>query len=277
MSSEQAEVERLLRLLRSTDPATRDDFACSALSDLVASEEADVIVIRQIAGRCTQALRGPLLADDSSVLDRSYSCVVLNAVLEADLSRQFLSAVEWTSITEAILSWWSAETDNRGHDSSLGWVHCIAHGADTILLASQSQHSDPQFRSGCLERISRKLISTTRVFEGYEDLRCALAFSAAVFGGRTDDALVRAAEILHSVSSPRPGTPEWMAKVNVTNFLTRLYALWSVGISRYPPDFQRSVFRPPGLADKENLAWLTELLKQFDDFRILMRLESRQK
>lgn len=268
---DRAEADRLLGLLRSTDPDVRDDVACTALCDLVSDPETDSRLVRRVVGRCAQALSGARAADDASILERSYACVVLNAVLAADLTRPFLSAGQWEAITDVIADWWRAEPDERGYDQELGWVHCLAHGADTILLASQSPHGDAPFRSECLVMIGEKLVSTTHVFDGYEDLRCALAFSAAVYGGCADNALARVSDLLRPASSPAPGTTPWAAQVNVTGFLSRLQALWTVGIAPCPPGFDGSVFRPPGVADAESLGWLAELLRQCDDFQVLAR------
>jgi hypothetical protein len=260
---ELAETDLLLGLLRSADPAMRDDFAYTALADLVASKATEPGVVSHIVDACREALSVPL--------GRSYSCLVLNAVLEADLSQPMLSAGQWEAITGAIVRWWQAEPDERGYDPALGWVHCLAHGADTLLLACQSRHADPAFRADCLTIISRKLASTTRIFEGYEDVRCALAFSAAVFGGCGDDALALVSDVVRPVLSAAPGTPRWAAKVNLTSFLERLHLLWTVGISPYPAGFDHSVFAAPGVADGASLAWLTELLERSDDFGVLVK------
>ena len=43
----------------------------------------------------------------------------------------------------AFTSWYPAETDLRGYDQKLGWLHAVAHGADLLGAFGRCPQVDP--------------------------------------------------------------------------------------------------------------------------------------
>lgn len=60
--------------------------------------------------------------------------------------------------------WYAAETDLRGNDPELGWLHAVAHGADLLGTLGLRPEVDPV---GMLDLASRRLIAQTDT--GWQD------------------------------------------------------------------------------------------------------------
>jgi hypothetical protein len=122
--------------LRSPDPGVRDDGAYNALASRVAAGQAD---------KHLMALgdAGAALLADPAIQARTFGALVLALVVDrvnilssgiparggaVDDVRP-IHVVSWLA---AFLTWYSGEQDLRGHDQALGWLHAVAHGADTL-------------------------------------------------------------------------------------------------------------------------------------------------
>jgi hypothetical protein len=109
-------VAELSELLRSPDPATRDEVAYVALARLIPLLEPPL-----------RRRLGDLMAarfDDREVQARTFAPLILNCLLKAG---EFDAA--WLTAFEA---WYALEQDLRGYDAELGWLHAVAHGADLL-------------------------------------------------------------------------------------------------------------------------------------------------
>jgi hypothetical protein len=123
--------------LRSPDPAVRDDGAYNALANRVAAGQAD-------GHLAALGDAGASLLADREVQARSFGALLLALVVErhnsltsgipddgggaADDVRP-IDIVRWLA---DFLTWYAGEQDLRGHDQTLGWLHAVAHGADTL-------------------------------------------------------------------------------------------------------------------------------------------------
>jgi hypothetical protein len=153
-------VAELSEMLRSPDPATRDDVAYVALSRLIPHLEPP---LRRRLGDTMAARLG-----DPEVQVRTFAPLILDRVVEAG---EF--DVAWLAAFEA---WYASETDLRGYDQELGWLHAVAHGAD--LLGT--------FGFGCTQvqpermlklAVERLLAKTGYVLRDQEDDRLAYAMA----------------------------------------------------------------------------------------------------
>jgi hypothetical protein len=73
----------------------------------------------------------------------------------------------------AFADWYPAETDLRGHDPELGWLHAVAHGAD--LLGAFGRHRDVDPAPLLSLATARLLAPTGYVFAQQEDDRLGYA------------------------------------------------------------------------------------------------------
>lgn len=72
---------------------------------------------------------------------------------------------------EAFARWYPAETDLRGHDDKLGWLHAVAHGAD--LLGTLGRHPEVDPVAMLDLAAARILAPTAHVYAEREDDRLA--------------------------------------------------------------------------------------------------------
>ena len=66
------------------------------------------------------------------MLSRSFSALVLAELMRSDAASPFMSTTEREQLLKAAASALETETDFRGLDEQLGWVHPVAHTADLL-------------------------------------------------------------------------------------------------------------------------------------------------
>jgi Protein of unknown function (DUF2785) len=126
----------LVNDLRSPDPAVRDSGAYTALAERIRSGRADdhLAVLGNTgaamlgAGEIQSRTFGSLLV--ALVVDRVNELSSGGAELSGSTEAvRALDVVRWLA---AFVTWYPAEGDLRGYDEMLGWLHAVAHGADTL-------------------------------------------------------------------------------------------------------------------------------------------------
>jgi len=120
------DLRALVDQLRSPDPAVRDEQAYSALAKRVASgrEDAQLVAVGDAAAA--------LLSDDA-IQARTFGALLLASVVNrANTGVEGPRPVHVVSWLAAFAEWYGTETDLRGHDRGLGWLHAVAHGADVL-------------------------------------------------------------------------------------------------------------------------------------------------
>ncbi|MFE0512986.1 DUF2785 domain-containing protein [Streptomyces sp. NPDC058964] len=214
-----AALDTLVADLRSPDPAVRDDGAC-----LAAARWIPVLDATERYGLGDSVARH---FSDTAVQARAFAPLVLARIVEAGEWRE-----EWW---RAFSGWYPAETDLRGHDPGLGWVHAAAHGAD--LLAALAEHPGQQ-PSPLIEcAVARLLAPTDHLFDAQEDDRIAYALARILC--RPDLTEAQSVQWLTPVSeafrtgAPGP-VPAWAS--NTMRTLRMLYVLTDRGVGRRNTD-----------------------------------------
>ncbi|HEV2373261.1 MAG TPA: DUF2785 domain-containing protein [Streptosporangiaceae bacterium] len=152
-------VAELAGALRSPDPVLRDKQAYTVLARWVPQLRSDQRrrLGDDMAARFT----------DPEVQARTFAPLILACIVEQG---EFQPA--WLS---AFTDWYPSETDLRGHDPVLGWLHAVAHGADLLGAFGRSPHVDPV---PLLDTAAARLLARTGyVFAHQEDDRLAYAIA----------------------------------------------------------------------------------------------------
>jgi len=68
-----------------------------------------------------------------SVFMRSFSALLVAALISADTTSNFLTKQEFEATMSKCIEYIETEMDTRGHVEGKGWAHAIAHGADMLL------------------------------------------------------------------------------------------------------------------------------------------------
>jgi len=95
--------------------------------------------MRAAIDRCSANLElGLGQSGDDSVLLRSFSALVLDALAARDIERAFLGEAERHALVLAALAYLEGERDLRGYDPERGWIHAAAHTADLLRRLSRN-------------------------------------------------------------------------------------------------------------------------------------------
>lgn len=209
------------------DPDWRDDIATTGLSTWIGNGALRPDDVRPLMRQWTANLRiGIGETDTNSVLLRSYSALMLAAVVARDNAEPFLTAAESAEIRDAALTYLDAERDVRGFDERLGWIHSAAHTADLLRALARSRHLPVDGQARILDAVGRKLAQAPVVFGFGEDERFARAVSMLLV--RDDFALTSFLDWLKRVSAPPAGPPTLAglrAGQNTRNMLAKLGVL----------------------------------------------------
>jgi hypothetical protein len=119
----------ITRCLASPDPALRDGVAFEALATLMRD--------RQLSVETMQTLRADLEVRLESVdpagFEAPFAALVLAEVVRADRIQPFMTDEDLDRIARLANRYVAGIADYRGFDSSEGWRHGVAHGADLLM------------------------------------------------------------------------------------------------------------------------------------------------
>ncbi|MCX5113235.1 DUF2785 domain-containing protein [Streptomyces sp. NBC_00378] len=147
----------LTEVLRHPDPDIRDGAPCVVLRTWIQ---------RDVIDKPLRAQLGTVMADrfdDPEIQARTFAPLVLDMIVgRGDFDPAWLAAFR---------RWFPAETDLRGYDPELGWLHAVAHGAD--LLGAFGLHPDVDPKEMLALAAERLVVPTDELFAQQEDDRLA--------------------------------------------------------------------------------------------------------
>lgn len=149
-----AAVGELVGMLADPDPVVRDEQAYPVLSTWIDRGVVDdrlAVLGDQMAARL----------DHPQVEARTFAPLILAAAVARDSQAGLLDAATVRRWRDAFCAWWPAETDIRGWDERLGWVHAVAHGADLAGELGDSPRLSAAERAGLLEVVAERVVATT--------------------------------------------------------------------------------------------------------------------
>jgi len=125
-----------------------------------------------------------------ATLRRSFSALILAEVMRSDAQQPFMSDTERQGLLDAAAAALAAETDFRGLDPDLGWVHPVAHMADLLWRFALHPATTPEQAGAVLEAVHSKIAPATVFYRYNEADRLARAVTTAVRRGLVDSATV---------------------------------------------------------------------------------------
>lgn len=161
-------VDDLWVWLGSADPRERDEVAYSVLATWIERGLLDDR-LRALGERAAGDLSAP------EIQRRTFATLILAEVVGRAAEVRAVSAEQVRTWLNTWAAWYIAETDLRSWDPELGWLHAVAHGADTA--GAFGKHPAPvgddlRFLLGTLTERLRRVDQT--LVQG-EDDRLALA------------------------------------------------------------------------------------------------------
>ncbi len=116
----------LVSCLGSMDPELRDRIGYELFAYWLRQEQLDDQTRRGLL----DSLSGRL--QDSNTLSRSFSALILAEIMRSDAAKPFMTAAERQTLLDRAATALSGESDFRGLDPEIGWVHPVAHMADLL-------------------------------------------------------------------------------------------------------------------------------------------------
>lgn len=155
--------------LASPDPDLRDGAVFPVLATWVSRGVFDTDP-RTVGDRMAVMLRA------EEIQARTFATLVLAALIERDNEVHNVDGTDAHRWFVAFAEWWVGESDLRGWDDSRGWLHAVAHGADTLAAYGASRHLGVVGLRDLLDTVRRRLVAgTDHVWDAQEDDRVALA------------------------------------------------------------------------------------------------------
>lgn len=171
----------LMSYLGSPDPQLRDDIAYGILARWITRGVLSAADLRPLIAPLTANFRqGTGEARTEAVLLRSFSALILAAIVYADNHQPFLTEGDFRDLLDSTLDYLAAEQDVRGYVADLGWAHSVAHTADLLDELALSRYATPDDLARILEAIGRKVTTTRQLLLFNEDDRLAQAALSAL-------------------------------------------------------------------------------------------------
>jgi hypothetical protein len=224
-------VDDLCSMLTSPDPTVRDDIAYATLARRVGRGDLDGSLAR--LGDDMAAMLG-----HSQIQARTFATLILGAAIRRDAVTGELTDPTVARWRDAFVLWWAGEADLRGYDDELGWLHAIAHGADTVRALGASTRLDAADLTGLLELVADRLLAPTDyLFAHGEDDRLAYALATVLARPElTSEATTSwTTRIYSALVAGQPGpVPSWAA--NAIRTLNALYVAVDRGVCAFAVD-----------------------------------------
>ena len=120
---------KLVDCLGSPDPALRDGVGYELFTYWLREQKLSDDSRRELLQRLRERMNDPAAG---AVLSRSFSALILAELMRSDAISSFMTAEERSLLLADGATALQRETDFRGLDPNLGWVHPIAHLADLM-------------------------------------------------------------------------------------------------------------------------------------------------
>ncbi len=209
------------------DPELRDDLIYMTMATWIARgvfEPQDLVEILQVALNEQHLFYGLGEKESDTVFTRSFSMLIVAAVLSAHRRHPFLPESELQVIKQKLLRYLDGERDLRGYVPVKGWAHAMAHAADALDELVQCEEMKAADLGELLTAMRRMINCTEAVYICEEDERLVTAVLAAWHREEiNDEAIIHwLAAFSPAGESELPFAASYRGYVNAKNFLRSL-------------------------------------------------------
>lgn len=210
-------IAELSEALRSPDPVLRDEQAFRVAAEWIPQLDPGT---RRRLGDTMAARFG-----DGEIQARSFAALIIAVIVaQGDFEPGWLTA---------FTSWYRSETDLRGYDPALGWLHAVAHGADLLGTFGCCPQVDP---APLLDLATARLLARTDYLFGcQEDDRLAYAIGLTLT--RDELSQARAVGWLEPVSADFTASEPGPVPAHASNTMRTLRALYLLADRGVRPDW----------------------------------------
>jgi hypothetical protein len=223
-------IDELCTMLASADPYERDEVAYSTLATRVLGGDVDG-GLADLGNRVAANFGHP------EIHARTFAPLVLDVVVTRDQVTRELDVETVRRWRDAFAAWWSAETDLRGYDSVIGWLHAIAHGADFVgSLGTHPLMTADELTALLGLAAARVIEPTEHNFRDFEDDRLACAMAAVLSRPEltADTATAWLTPVRDAIAGMATSVPTvWLS--NTVRTMNSLYVAVARGVRMYTP------------------------------------------
>ena len=217
----------LLDNLASTDGEIRDELSYMIFANGIVAQQ-------KLTPEQTQNILHITLNDNhlfndigqtnsDAVFMRSFSNLIIAALLYSDASRPVLSNEDVQETKKALIRYARQEKDWRGYVEGKGWAHAMAHLSDALDECAQNRFIENHDRKELLE-VVRDLAQSSVPLYHEEDVRLAMIPFHIILGKQVEDEFLT--NWIEQCLVPRDAdVTSWMKGTNAKNFLRSLYFL----------------------------------------------------
>jgi hypothetical protein len=210
----------------SLDPELRDDLIYMTMATWIERnvfESKDLQEILMVSLNEQHLFLGLGERESDTVFTRTFSMLIIAAVLDAHRRHPFLPASELQVIKHKLLRYLDGEKDLRGYVPVKGWAHSIAHAADALDELVQCDAFDADDLQEVLTAM-RSLIGTGEtVYICEEDERLVTAvLSAWQRAEISDEDIIKWLEALTPIEDGSLFPDSYRSYINCKNFVRSL-------------------------------------------------------
>lgn len=222
----------LVEMLGEPDPYPREELAGQILMTWITNGVYDDLLPGVGDGMCEGLTIGIGTDGTDTIFRRSYSAVILTAVLARDNKIHSVHPATVLRWGDQGLGWLVRERDLRGFVTGKGWANAVAHGAGFVGALARSRHLDEGGLMVILDAVADRLLAPTpySLTQG-EDDRLAHATMALLHRNVVDMALlgpwVERIAALWKADADGPRAPQ---VGNAIGFVRALHAQLLLGV-----------------------------------------------
>lgn len=162
-----------------------------------------------------------------SVFTRSFSSLIIAAILDKDNQLGFLSDTTFRSVLSKGMSYLNREQDTRGYVEVKGWAHSVAHGADLLVALVRHHRFQAESSNEILDTIHNCLFKDATYIDE-EDERLVFVIEALIEKGidqkRLENWVLKVLDDLELIYANEGFSNKYFrTKFNIANFLKSLY------------------------------------------------------
>lgn len=171
----------LSSLLASPDPELRDELAYSILATWIYRNNLSAPTLISLTDEWRANLKSGLgETGTNTVLKRSFSALCLSEMAKREAKVPFMRAERFHSLVAEATFYLRAESDLRGYDATLHWIHATAHTADLLAALAGSSLLKNEEAAAILQSIAARLSTAPQVYTQGEQDRLAAAVIAVI-------------------------------------------------------------------------------------------------
>ena len=223
-------LDELCAMLAAPEPEVRDDTAYPVLALWTARGVLDGR-LDVLGDRLVERL------GHDDIHARTFAALVLAWVVLRDAVTRELPDERVPRWLAGFTAWYRDETDLRGYDDRLGWLHAVAHGADAVRAFGRSPRLGVPHLRGLLDlTVDRLLADAGYLYAHGEDDRIGYALATVLHRPEltVPDATGWLDRLSAAIAAGAPGpVPAWAS--NALRSLAALYVFTDRGVCWYDP------------------------------------------